>query len=202
MNSKRNFLDDDDLLFVGAHRTVLPSELSKKAKEVKVGKRKKLQVLMGRHGAPAGWRGNTIKDHCEDGSTNYIYTLTGAIDCSEGPCQCIKCMQKEYECVEGPPWSNNVSFPKEALVEKGFVGMYDPNELNETQTCSICGQPIRSNGRIDVRLCDNEEVVHLDCISEDTKKQLLELGYRRPYFIRDKEDSEPEGDEGAGECGE
>lgn len=201
MSSRTDPFDEDEMLFVGAH-TVLPSESYRKGGS-RVGKRK-LQVLMGRHSAPKGWRGNVPVRHCDEGSKNYVYKLTGALECIEGECHCIQCMKREYECIEGPVWSNSKSFPAEDLVERGYVGIYDPKEVeSRSVSCGICKEPIRQNGRVSVDLGENEEVVHLDCLSQEEREQLAKIGYRRPYFIRDKEEQvgspNPEGD-GEGEC--
>jgi hypothetical protein len=199
VNPPRSLLDEDDLFGEGRHQVVHSRVQLVEAKEpeVKVAKQEKreLQRPMGVQGGPAGWRRNASRRHFSEGRKIELVdgTLVDAL------CACVGCLQEEHLFIVGPPWGFHPAFPSEDLEEAGFVGLYNPEEyepptlevpVKEVCTpCAVCGEGISiavvTLGR--AFTAETEELVHVECLTDESQAAIKSIGYTLPILVRSKE---------------
>lgn len=76
---------------------------------------------------PDGWFCNA---HTEHGKVDYRYNSRGRVEKMDGPCMCSACIrQRNPNLREGTPVSVHVDWSEEVLKEKGYVGLYDHEDV-------------------------------------------------------------------------
>ena len=135
--------------------------------------------------APPNWRCNARKSHCPEG-----------VECRElidkaptiSPCACASCMLEQYPYLEeGAPYI--VREKARDLLEADYVGLYEPERYTRLKPlCVRCGREIKIDGGTAARFARNdEEIVHVSCLSEGDAKALHEIAggaFALPYIIR------------------